>query len=447
MIEKIERIQELIEKKLWLVLREELAVLEPFEVSEIIDELDDEEGVIVFRLLSREDAKETFQHLSIERQEKAIEAFAKNATRLSNLLNDLDPDDRTAFFEELPGQLSHKLIQLLRPEERSVAKKLLGYPEDSIGRLMTPEFIAVRPEFTIARTLEHIRKFGPDSETLSVIYVVDSNWKLLDDITIREILLAEPDETISEIMDGKFISLSALDDQETAVSVFKDSDYSAIPVTDTEGTLLGIVTFDDVMDVEEEETTEDFHKFGAFQEAIINPLKAKVTYMYSKRIMWLSTLVFMNVFSGAAIASFEDVIHKMISLTFFLPLLIGSGGNAGSQSATLMIRSLAVGDVESKDWLRLAGKELLVSLMLGITMAGAVSLIALFRAPDIIIVVASAMVLTVIAGSLIGLMLPFVFTKLRLDPATASAPLVASMADILGVIIYFSIASWYLGIK
>ena len=447
MIEKIERIKELIEKKLWLVLREELAVLEPFEVSETIEELDDEEGVIVFRLLSRELAKETFQHLPIERQEKAVEAFAKNVTRLSNLLNDLDPDDRTAFFEELPGQLSHKLIQLLRPEERSVAKQLLGYPEDSIGRLMTPEFIAVRPEFTVTRTLDHIRKFGPDSETLNIVYVVDSNWKLLDDITIREILLADPDETISELMDGKFISLSALEDQETAVSVFKDSDYSAVPVTDTEGTLLGIVTFDDVMDVEEEETTEDFHKFGAFQDAVVNPLKAGVTYMYSKRIMWLSILVFMNVFSGAAIAGFENVIHSMVSLMFFLPLLIGSGGNAGAQSATLMIRSLAVGDVETSDWMKLFGKEFLVSLMLGLTMAAAVSIIASFRAPDIILVVAASMVFTVIAGSLVGLMLPFIFTKMKIDPATASAPLVTSIADIVGVMIYFSIASWYLGIK
>jgi magnesium transporter len=446
MIDKIRRIQELIDKKLWLILREELAVLEPFEVGDIIENLGDEDGVIVFRLLSREQAKETFQHLPIERQEQAVEAFANNVSRLTNLLNDLDPDDRTAFFEELPGQLTQKLIQYLRPEERSVAKKLLGYPEDSIGRLMTPEFIAVRPEFTVSQTLEHIRKFGTNSETLNVIYVVNERWKLLDDLTIREILLAGPDDNISGIMDGKFISLSAFDDQETALSVFKDSDYSAVPVTDTEGTLLGIVTFDDMMDVEEEETTEDFHKFGAFQEAIVNPLKAKITYMYSKRILWLSILVFMNVFSGAAIAGFEDVIKRMIPLMFFLPLLIGSGGNAGAQSATLMIRSLAVGEIETKDWLRLAWKELLVSLLLGFTMAAAVSLVAVFRAPEIMPVVAAAMVCTVVTGSIVGLMLPFIFTKLKFDPATASAPLVTSIADIIGVLIYFSIASWYSGV-
>jgi magnesium transporter len=200
------------------------------------------------------------------------------------------------------------------------------------------------------------------------------------------------------------------------------------------------------MDVAEEETTEDFHKFGSFQDAIINPLKAKVSVLYQKRILWLTALVFMNVFSGAAIAHFENVITAAVSLLFFLPLLIGSSGNAGAQSATLMIRSLAVGDVEMKDWFRLLGKEVLVSLLLGVTMALGVSLIASFRAPDIILVVSLTMLLTVMAGSLIGLLLPFVFTKLKLDPAAASAPLITSIADITGVTIYFSIASVVLGI-
>jgi magnesium transporter len=446
MIQKIERIQELIDKKAWLILREELSVLEPFEIGDIIEDLEDQDDVIVFRLLSREPAKEVFQYLSIDIQERIINSFAKNAGKLSNLLNDLDPDDRTAFFEELPGGVTQKLMQLLSPEERSVAKQLLGYPEDSIGRLMTPEFVAVKPDFTVAETLDHIRKFGKNSETLSIIFLVDAKWKLIDDIEIRDILLADPNDSISSLSDGKFVSLSAFDDQETAIKIFQDSDHVAIPVTDSEGILLGIVTFDDVMDIAEEETTEDFHKFGAFQNTVENPLKAGIRYMYSKRIMWLSVLVFMNVFSGAAIAGFEDVISHMVSLMFFLPLLIGSGGNAGAQSATLMIRSLAVGDVDASDWLKMGLRELSVSLLLGVTMAAAVSVIAAFRAPEIILVVSVSMTLIVITGSLAGLMLPFVFTKFKMDPATASGPLVASIADIMGVTIYFSIASWYLGI-
>jgi magnesium transporter len=437
---------QIIEEKNWKELRRELINLEPIDIAEVIEELSDQDDVIAFRLLPRELAKSSFQHLSHDKQEEIIEGLAHNVSKLSSLLNDLDPDDRTAFFEELPGEITQRLIYLLSPEERKIATKLLGYPEDSIGRLMTPEYVAIKPHFTVSQALEHIRMFGRDSETLNVIYIVDDHWKLIDDIRIREIILAAPDQPISELMDERFSALSAFDDQEVAVRVFQDQDRVALPVVDTEGLLLGIVTFDDMMDVQEEETTEDFHKFGSFQDAIVNPLKAKISLLYKMRIFWLTALVFMNVFSGAAIAHFENTIQAMVSLMFFLPLLIGSGGNAGAQSATLMIRSLATGDVEITDWFKLVGKEFLVSLLLGITMAAGVSLIASFRAPAIIIVVASTMTLTVMAGSLIGLTLPFIFTKLKLDPATASAPLITSIADITGVLIYFSIATWYLGL-
>jgi len=441
MIETTEEIRKLIEKKDWKKIRNELSELDPLLIAEIIDELPEGEDVLVFRLLSKIQAKDTFQFLEHDKQEQIIEELASKAYRVSELLNDLDPDDRTAFLEELPGQVSQRLIQMLSPEERKIAIQLLGYPEESIGRLMTPEYVAVKSDFTVSQTLDHIRKFGRDSETLNVVYIVDNKWVLVDDIRIREILLAGPEQKIEELMDSRFVALNAMDDQESAVRVFKDYDRVALPVTDTDGTLLGIVTVDDILDIEEEEVTEDFHKFGSFQDVIINPLKARAAFMYRKRIFWLTVLVFMNVFSGAAIAGFEDVIQSMVSLMFFLPLLIASGGNAGSQSATLMIRSLAVGDVEMKDWFRLVGKEFLVSFMLGITMAAGVTLIASFRAPQIILIVSLTMVLTVMAGSVTGLVVPFIFTKLKIDPATASAPLITSIADIMGVLIYFSIAS------
>ncbi|HOO99343.1 MAG TPA: magnesium transporter [Bacteroidales bacterium] len=446
MFETITEFQELIEKKEWKRLRSELSGLDDVVIAELIDQLDPGEDIVTFRLLTNNQAKNTFQLLSYEKQEQIIEGLARNSSRLSSLLNDLDPDDRTAFFEELPGQVSQRLIQLLSPEERKITIQLLGYPEDSIGRLMTPEFVAVKSYFTVAQTLEHIRKFGHNSETLNVIYIVDDTWRLIDDIKIRHIILADPGQTISELQDNRYISLNAYDDQESAIRVFKDHDRVALPVTDSDGILVGIVTFDDIMDVEEEEVTEDFHKFGSFQEAIINPLKARATFLYQKRILWLTVLVFMNIFSGVAISGFENVIQSMVSLMFFLPLLIGSGGNAGSQSATLMIRSLATGEVEAKDWFRLAGKELLVSFLLGATMAAGVSLIAIFREPQIIPVVATTMVVAVMAGSLVGLTIPFVFTKLKIDPATASAPLITSVADILGVWIYFSLAAWVFGL-
>lgn len=438
-------ISRLIDDKNWQILKKELTQLEPFQIAEIIENVSKTDGIILFRLLSRSLAKSTFEYLSYEQQEDVIEGLAANSQKIADLLNDLAPDDRTAFFEELPGKISQRLLQTLSDEERKITIQLLGYPEDSVGRLMTPEYVAVKPFFTVGEALNHIRKFGRDSETLNVIYVVDERWKLIDDLRIKELLLASPEQKISDLIDCRFTTLSAYDDQEVAVKVFQDQDRVALPVTDTNGILIGIVTFDDVMDVVQEEATEDFHKFGSIREGVVNPLKANVFYLYKNRIVWLIALVFMNVFSGAAIASFESVIQSVVSLVFFLPLLIDSGGNAGSQSATLMIRSLAVGDVEIKDWFRLLGKELLVSLLLGLTMAAGVSLVANFRAPEVIFVVASTMVLTVVAGSMIGMLLPFIFTKLKVDPATASAPLITSIADITGVLIYFSIATWYFG--
>ncbi len=432
---------ELIENKEWKKLRSTLHESEYLEIVEIIERSKEFESILLFRFLGREQAKDVFQELSFDKQEEIIEGLAQHASKVAELLNDMEPDDRTAFLEELHGNITQRLIQLLTPENRETAKKLLGYPEDSIGRLMTPEYVAVKPHFTIQQTLDHIRQFGHDSETLNVIYVVDNNWKLIDDIRMREIILASPEQVIGDISDKKFTALSAFDDQETAVSIFKDQDRVALPVIDTEGILLGIVTVDDVMDVAEEEDTEDFHKFGAVQEAIISPLQATVTFLYQKRVLWLTALVFVNVFSGAVISKFENVLESAIALVFFLPLLIDSGGNAGSQSATLMIRALAIGDVQTKDWLKLLRKEFAVSLLLGVTMALGVSILAAWRSPEIIYVLAITMVLIVVSGSLIGMLLPFIFTKLKVDPATASAPLITSIADILGVIIYFNVAS------
>jgi magnesium transporter len=439
-------IQKLLDQRDLMGLRHELVNWEPNEVAELIDELPVQDDIIIFRLLTHELATDTFQHLSHEKQQDLIKALAEKQNRLANLLNDLDPDDRTALLEEMPGPVAQRLIQILSPEERKVATKLLGYPESSIGRLMTTDFVAVRPDFTIQQTLEHIRQYGKNSETLNIIYVVDKNWRLIDDLNVRDILLAKPHQLISDLMDERFISLKATEDQETAVRIFRDYDRVALPVTDTKGVLLGIVTVDDVIDVAEEEATEDFHRFGSIQDAVFNPLKAKITFLYRKRIMWLFALVFMNVFSGAAIATFEETIQAVVALVFFLPLLIDSGGNAGAQSATLMVRALATGDVQMKDWLGLLGKELFVALLLGLTMAVAVAAVASFRAPDIIWVVALTMVCIVLVGSIVGLSLPFIFTRFGVDPATASAPLITSIADISGVLIYFSIATWYLGL-
>lgn len=437
--------RELIRKKDFRTLKVSLNQMNNVQLAKIIEEMSPTEEIIMYRLLDRRLSKEVFKHLSTSKKKEVIKGLLENDLKLSNLINDIEPDDRTAFFEELPKDVTESLLQLLTEEEREIAVKLLGYPKDSIGRLMTPEYIAMKAEDSIADTLLYIRKHGKDSETLNVIYAVDQNWKLIGDVRIKSLLLASPEQTIGEIMERDFIALNPKEDQEIAVKVFKDYDRVALPVIDESGRLIGITTFDDIMDIEEEESTEDFHKFGAFQSAVSNPLNARIFNLYKQRILWLLALVFMNIFSGTAIASFEDVLQATVSLVFFLPLLIDSGGNAGAQSATLMIRSLAMGDVKLADWYKLIFKELLVSLLLGVTMALGVSLVASFRAPEIVMVVAATMVLIVMTGSVIGMLLPFIFTKLKLDPATASAPLITSISDICGVLIYFSIASWYLG--
>jgi len=372
-----------IRKKSWKELQAAIDELDNLQLAEAINRGSEFEVVVLFRFLSREQAKEVFQELSHDKQEEIVNGLAQHASKVAELLNDMEPDDRTAFLGELPGEVAQRLMQLLTPDNREVATRLLGYPEDSIGRLMTPEYVAVKPHFTVEETLAHIRKYGRDSETLNVIYVVDDNWKLIDDIRIREVILASPEQCISDLIDYKFTSLNAFDDQETAVSAFKMYDRVVLPVLDTAGTLLGIVTIDDVFEIAEEEETEDFHKFGALQDAIISPLQASVSFLYKKRMFWLTALVFVNVFSGAIIQNFENVLERTLSLVFFLPLLIGCGGNAGSQSATLMIRALAMGDVEIRDWTKLLGKEFLVSLLLGLTMALAVSFLSAFRAPKL----------------------------------------------------------------
>jgi len=430
-----------IRKKSWKELQSAMDELDYLQLAEAINRGSGFEVIVLFRFLSRELAKKVFQELSHDKQEDIVKGLAQHASKVADLLNDMEPDDRTAFLGELPGEVAQRLMQLLTPDNREIATRLLGYPEDSIGRLMTPEYVAVKPHFTVEDTLAHIRKYGHDSETLNVIYVVDDNWQLIDDIRIREIILASPEQRISDLIDYKFTSLNAFDDQETAVIAFKMYDRVVLPVLDTTGTLLGIVTIDDVFEVAEEEETEDFHKFGAVQDAIVSPLQASVSFLYKKRVFWLTALVFVNVFSGAIIQNFENVIERTLSLVFFLPLLIDSGGNAGSQSATLMIRALAMGDVEIRDWTKLLGKELLVSLLLGLTMALGVSFVSALRAPEIMLVLAVTMTLIVIVGSLIGMLLPFIFTRLKIDPATASAPLITSLADILGVLIYFTVAS------
>ena len=449
---------QLIEEKSWKVVKNELKNLDPFQIAELIGELEMPDQLVVFRLLTRQSAKETFQHLSYDAQEGIIEGLAANSARLTGLLNDLNPDDRTAFFEELPGPVSQRLVQMLSKEEREIATRLLGYPEESIGRLMTPEYVAVKPYNTIHEALETIRKFGRDSETLNVIYIVDDNGKLIDDIRIKEVILAEPQQVISDLTDNRFVALNADDDQEVAVKVFQDHDRVALPVVDTAGILVGIVTFDDVMDVAEEESTEDFQKFGGSEGLDLSYTKTSLFELVKKRAGWLVLLFLGEMLTASAMGHFEEEIAQAVVLALFVPLIISSGGNSGSQAASLIIRSLALGEMKLRNWWYVMRKEVLSGLSLG-SVLGVIGFIRIFIWqyagihdygvfwPWVAMSVSVSLILIVLWGTLSGSMIPFILKRCGLDPATASAPFVATLVDVTGLIIYFTVAAMFLGGK
>lgn len=450
-----DRFGQLIADKNWKILKGELGRLEPFQIAEIIGELPRQYRTIPFRLLSRESAKETFKHLSHDQREEIIDGLAVHIDKVTDLLNDLDPDDRTAFFEELPGEVSQRLVQMLSKEEREVAMRLLGYPEDSIGRLMTPEYVAVRPYFTVAQALEHIRRYGRDSETLDVIYVVDEHWKLIDDVRIKEVILASPARTVSEITDNRFVALNAEDDQEVAVRAFQDNNRTALPVIGGDGTLLGIVTVDDVMNVAEQENTEDFQKFGGTEGLDLSYTRTPLVEMVRKRAGWLVILFLSEMLTASAMGYFDDEIARAVVLALFVPLIISSGGNSGSQAASLVIRSLALGELKLRNWWYVMRKEIFSGLILG-AILGIIGFVRIFvwqeaglydygaHWPWIAASVSVSLVFIVLWGTLSGSMIPFILKKCGLDPATASAPFVATLVDVTGLIIYFSVAALFL---
>ena len=437
---------DIINERDWAALKEGLADWPPPEVADFLMGIDKNDRVLLFRALPRRLAADAFSYLDRRQQDVLLRELTDSDT--TELLANLRPDDRTALLTELPAHVTRRLLNLMDPERIRQTCRLLGYPEKSVGHLMTPDYVSVRPGWTVRRALDQIRQWGKDSETVNMVYITDEKGFLLDDIKLRRLILADPDETVERLMSRNFVSVSAFDDCEEAVRIIRRYDLVALPVVDSDNILLGIVTVDDLMDVQERETTEDFQRIGGISvqpgaERVIEHLRdAPVSLLYRRRIFWLLLLIFVNLFSGAVIALFEEMIAQVIALVFFLPCLIDSSGNAGSQAATLMVRALATGDVRLTDWARLLLKELATALALGLSMGVAVAFIGMYRGgPKLALVVALSMVLVVVVGSLIGMSLPFALTRFKKDPATASAPLVTSLCDIMGVLVYFSIAN------
>jgi magnesium transporter len=438
-LELISKIEKAIQNHQFDVIEQHFDQINDADIAKLLSDLSLSEQVTLVEHLPN--AAYILEFLSLDQQLKIAEHLPKQ--NLIQVLSQMHSDDQTDLFKYFPDSLQQSIYTELSPEIQQQIQHLAKYPEESAGAIMSSDYVAVSPELNITQAIEQIRKIAKNRETVYLIYVVDPDHKLLGVASLREMILADPNQNITDVMRTDLIMGDVNEDQESIAEKLHYYDFIALPIVDQQQRLVGIVTYDDAMDIATEEATEDFLKSSAVTSSPKMSIKtAPIHYLYKKRVFWLVILVFGSLLSGFGIAHFEDIIAKNIVLVFFLPLLVGSGGNAGSQSATLMVRALATGDVHLKDWLYLIGRESLVGLCLGGTMAIAVSILGYFRGDAMVaLVLALSMMGIVLMGCLIGMSLPFILNRLKLDPASASAPLVTSICDATGVIVYLCIAS------
>lgn len=441
-------VEELIHAKEWDLLRDAFGELDPSDRAEILESVSLQDSTLAFRILPRDIAAETFEHLSLERQSALIETMGDE--QLVKVLDEMAADDRTRLLEELPAEVTRRLIQTLSPDQRRIARSLLGYPEGSAGRSMTPAYCALRPEMTVTEALAYLRAHGKDRETLDVVYVTDARGRLLNDLRLSTLVLADPDAKVSDLDDEPLVSIPAAATREELVAAFEKYDRVALPVTETSGVLVGILTIDDAMDVQAAEAAEDIQKLGGM-EAIDSPyLDISMGTMVQKRAGWLAVLLVGEMLTATAMSYYEDEIHRATVLALFVPLIISSGGNSGSQATSLIIQAFSQQQVAVSDWWRVFLRELRTGLALGVIL-GAIGFVRVQFWPNRVQVygphytliaccVAISLVGVVLFGSVTGSMLPFLLRRLRLDPATASAPFVATLVDVAGLLIYLSVA-------
>jgi magnesium transporter len=424
----------------------------PFDIASVLPELPPGQQVEILLALPAKRQAQVFGYLDAEEQLALARALRRED--LGRLFADMDPDERADLFKRLPEAVREAIVPGLAQAEREDIRKLAAYPENTVGAVMTSAYAAVPPDVTAREAIDLLRQEAPNRETIYEVFVIDATRDLLGVVSLRDLLLAAPESRVSEVMRREVVKVAAEAPRAEAARLIGEYDLIALPVTNGGGKLVGIVTADDAMEVAEQEVTEDFQKQaaldfgkkGAIGPVTVNVLEAPLWLLYRARIPWLVILVFGNIFSGAGIATFEEMIEANVALVFFLPLLIDSGGNAGSQAATLMVRALALGDVRMRDYAKLIAREVVIAGMLGFTMALAVSLIGIVRGgPEVAAVVSLSMVIIVVVGSTIGMSLRFLLSRFGRDPATASAPLITSIADGLGVLIYFGLAYYVFG--
>lgn len=451
--------EELILKKDWESLRIAFDDVHPADIAEVLEDLPATEAGVIFRILPRDVAGSSFEYLPVDQQTEIVQTLSSET--LASVLNEMSPDDRTRLFEELPAEVTKRALEQLKPEELKVARQLLGYPENSAGRLMTPEYLTLRASMTAREALEYLRTHGKGRETLNVLFIVDERGSLLADLRLSDLVMAQPDVPVGRVETRVLVSIPATADRDEIVATFEKYDRVALPVTDTRGAMVGIITADDVLDVAEEKATEEIQKLGGTEALDAPYMEIGIWEMYKKRAGWLSVLLLGEMLTTTAMTHFEAEMARLVKLALFVPLIISSGGNSGSQATSILIRALAVRDVQLSDWFKVFRRELLVGTLLGTTLAtiglarilswqhlhtiGVMSVTYGEHYVLIGLTVACSLIGVVLFGTMTGSMLPFLLRRLGFDPATASAPFVATLVDVTGIIIYFTVASLILG--
>lgn len=445
--EIVNNIEQLIKEKKYSVIKNILP-LHPEDISELICELDSPpHKLFVFRLVPYDKAVEVFECMPTEEEEEMLNSLSSQ--EIKDILNEMSPDDRTGLFEEIPAELAQKFINLLSTKEREIALEILNYPPDSVGRLITPDFVKLYQNMTVEAALTHIRKVGIEKETIYHCYVSDTEKKLIGIVSLKKLVLASFQTKVVDIMYKEVIKVNVFSDKEEAANVFKRYDLIVLPVVDSNDKLLGIVTFDDLVDVLEDEATEDFEKIAAVLPVEKPYMEANFFELLWKRSFWLIVLVVLESASSLVMKKYGVVIEHWIALTFFLPILIATGGNAGMQSAMMVIRGLNTGEITVKDFLKIVIRESFLGLSIGFVLA-IVGLIRVMIQENnqwlLSLSVGVSMGVTVMMAAVIGAALPIIFKKFKLDPALMSGPLITTIVDVVGIFIYFEIALFILGI-
>lgn len=443
----VENIRELLNKGQYTRLRQVVQELNDADIADYLEDMDEEEIVKVFRILPKDMAADVFSFLEIELQQNVITTLSDKDA--AHIIDNMMADDAKELMEEMPANIVKRLIANTSPDTRQAINHLMRYPEDSAGSIMTVEYVDLKEHYTVAQAIERIRKVGLDSETINICYVLDNKRTLVGTVGLRYLLLSEPDAVIGDIMHRNVVSLHTLMDQEEVARMFKKYEFTAMPVVDNEDRLVGIITMDDVVDILEEETTEDIEKMAAVMPSDKSYLRTTVFEAFKKRIPWLLLLMISATFTGSIITSFESALSRYVVLTAFIPMLMDTGGNAGGQASAIIIRGLSLDEIEFGDWFKVVWKEIRTAALCGVTLAlcNFVKLLVFDRVGmQVAFVVCITLTMAVIVAKVVGSTLPMLAKKIGMDPAVMASPFITTIVDAISLLIYFRVATVVLGI-